>query len=176
MSSYRNRAARLCAPALCTVVLLAVPGCGFRPLYGNDSASHQPGAAAQMAAVEIPVLPDRIGQQLRNMLIDQMHGSGPAGQYLYKLNVVLRETAVELGLQPNSTSTRAQIRIAAEYWLTESPGGKTLLHERLRSSADYNVLVNQFGTVLANEDARERALQQIADELTQHLAVYFAAR
>jgi len=155
---------------ICAVVL---PGCGFKPLYGVDSASHAPGAAAQFATVEIPVYGDRIGQQIRNILIDEMHPSGAAADYKYRLDVVTREADVSLGLQQNSTSTRGEIKLTSEYRLVDRASGKILIHETLRSSSGYNILVNQFGTELSSEGARTDALQEIADEITQHLALYF---
>jgi LPS-assembly lipoprotein len=154
-------------------VCLLLAGCGFRPLYGTDSASHAPAVAQQFAAIQIPPLADRIGQQMRNKLIDTLHPAGPDAAFKYKLNVRLREADIDLGLQQNSTSTRGQVKITADYWLTDAGSGKTLLHETLRTSTGYNILVNQFGSVLSNDDARDRGLDEIAQEMVMHLALYF---
>jgi len=172
MSSY-NRPVRGALAAIGLICAVVLPGCGFKPLYGVDSASHAPGAAAQFATVEIPVYGDRIGQQIRNILIDEMHPSGAAADYKYRLDVVTREADVSLGLQQNSTSTRGEIKLTSEYRLVDRASGKILIHETLRSSSGYNILVNQFGTELSSEGARTDALQEIADEITQHLALYF---
>jgi len=161
-----------------TVAVLALAllaGCGFRPLYGSGSATHAPTAIEQFAAVEIPPMPNATGQDLRNLLIDELHPQGAAPDYKYRLNVAVREADINLGLQQNATSTRGQVRISAEYWLVDTRSGKTLLHETVRTSTGYNILVNQFGTVLSATDARQRGLQQVADELTRHLALYFTS-
>lgn len=155
----------------CAVALLA--GCGFKPLYGVNSASHAPAVAQQFSSIEIPVYGERIGQQMRNLLIDELHPGGAAADYKYTLNVSTREADVGLGLQQNSTSTRGEVRLTSEYRLVEKSSGKTLLHETLRTSTGYNILVNQFSSVLSNEDARQNGLQEIADEITTHLALYF---
>jgi hypothetical protein len=172
MSSY-NLAVRGALVAIGLICATLLPGCGFKPLYGVDSASHAPGAAAQFATVEIPVYGDRIGQQIRNILIDEMHPSGAAADYKYRLDVVTREADVSLGLQQNSTSTRGEIKLTSEYRLVDRASGKVLIHETLRSSSGYNILVNQFGTELSSEGARADALPVIADQITQHLALYF---
>ncbi len=148
--------------------------CGFRPLYGVNSETHAPAMAQQFALVEIPVIGDRVGQQLRNLLIDSLHPGGAAADYKYRLIVVPREADVSLGLQSNSTSTRGEVKLTVEYRLIDRDSGKVLLHETLRTSTGYNILVNQFGSVLSAEDARARGLEELADDITQHLALYFS--
>ena len=159
--------------AAAALALAALAGCGFKPLYGTNSATHAPAAAVQFAQIEIPPLPNETGQELRNMLIDELHPGGPADSYKYTLKVAIREADLNLGLQQNATATRGQVRLTAEYWLVDADNGKTLVHETVRTSTGYNILINQFGTVLSTADARNRGLQQIADELTLHLALYF---
>lgn len=158
---------------LAAALLTALSACGFKPLYGTNSATHAPAAMDEFAAIEIPALPNATGQALRNMLIDELHHGGPAQSFKYRLNVVVRESDINLGLQANATSTRGQVRIQAEYWLFDAQSGKALVHESVRTSTGYNILVNQFATVLSSTDARDRSLQQVADEMTRHLALYF---
>ena len=153
--------------------LSVLAGCGFTPLYGAHSANHAPAVISQFAAIEIPPLPDRIGQQMRNLLIDALHPNGAAGDYRYRLSVAITKAIVNLGLQQNSTSTRGQVRITVKYSLVDEQSGKTLLTETLRTSTGYNILINQFSSVLSQEDAEAQGLQQLSEDMTQHLALYF---
>ena len=157
--------------SLCALLLLA--GCGFHPMYGANSVTHSPTAEAQFAHIEIPPLPDRAGQEFRNLLIDALHPLGAAGVYSYRLSISLRELDVNLGLQENATSTRGQVKMTVEYALIDSASDRVLLHETLRTSTGYNILINQFGSVLSLEDARQRGLDTLSNDLTQHLALYF---
>jgi LPS-assembly lipoprotein len=178
MSSFKPsppRAARRWIAVAAIAVLPSLSACGFKPLYGKNSATHSPTAMAQFASIEIPVYPDRIGQEMRNMLIDDLHPQGAAGDFQYRLNVSIREADLNLGLQQNSTSTRGQVRLTVSYFLVDKPTGKTLLKETLRTSTGYNILINQFSSVISAEDAREQGLQQIADDITEHLALYFTS-
>jgi LPS-assembly lipoprotein len=170
MSLSRRRIAGAVAGLLVSANL---PACGFKPLYGTNSATHAPSAIQQFATIEVPLLPDRTGQQMRNLLIDSLHPGGAAADYRYRLNVNVREADINLGLQENSTSTRGQVRITAQYWLVENQSGKTLLHETLRASTGYNILINQFSSVLSADDARQKGLEQVAQDITLHLALYF---
>jgi LPS-assembly lipoprotein len=153
--------------------LTLLGGCGFHPLYGRDSASHQPAMAAQFASIQIAVLPDKLGQKMRNLLIDSLHISGASADPQYTLTMTVREAVIDLGLQENSTSTRGQVRLTVEYFLNDKLTGKTLLRETLRTSAGYNILINQFSSLLSQDDAETQGLQQISDQMTEHIALYF---
>ena len=167
--SWSKAPALLLGLALC----LMLPACGFKPLYGADSVAHNRTTSQEFAKIQIAEIRDRIGQQLRNMLIDSLHPAGAAPDYRYKLNINIREADVNLGLQENATSTRGLVLVTVQYWLVDTQGQKTLLHETLRSSTSYNILVNQFSSQLSADDARQTGLQQIADDMTEHLAIYF---
>jgi LPS-assembly lipoprotein len=153
--------------------LTSLTGCGFHPLYGHDSASHQPAMEAQFASIQIAVLPDRLGQKMRNLLIDSLHIGGPSADSRYTLTMTVREAVINLGLQENSTSTRGQVRLTVVYFLSDKLTGNTLLTETLRTSAGYNILINQFSSLLSQDDAETQGLQQISDEMTEHMALFF---
>src|SRR5271155_3422226 len=172
MSSSEPRPTGRILLGLVTLGML-LAGCGFKPGYGVDSAGKSPAAVQQFAAIQIPLMPNRLGQQMRNLLIDSLHPSGAAGDYRYRLAVGITEAVVNLGLQQNSTSTRGQVRLTVKYTLTDTETGKTVLKETLRTSTGYNILINQFSSVLSQEDAETQGLQQIADDMTLHLALYF---
>jgi LPS-assembly lipoprotein len=157
-------------------ILSLLAGCGFKPVYGVNSAGKSPSAVQQFASIEIPVLPNRLGQQLRNMLIDSLHPDGATGDYRYKLAIGIKEAVVSLGLQQNSTSTRGQVRLTLRYSLIDAESSKVVLTETLRTSTGYNILINQFSTVLSQDDAEAQGLQQIADDMTLHLALYFTTQ
>jgi LPS-assembly lipoprotein len=154
-------------------VLSLLAGCGFKPVYGVNSAGKSPAAVQQFASIQIPIMPNRLGQKMRNLLIDSLHPSGAAGDYRYRLAVGITEAVVNLGLQQNSTSTRGQVRLTIKYTLVDDENGKVVLKETLRSSTGYNILINQFSSVLSQDDAETQGLQQIADDMTLHLALYF---
>ena len=153
--------------------LLALAGCGFKPVYGVHSAGKSPSAVQQFAAIEIPVMPNRLGQEMRNLLIDSLHPHGADTDYRFRLDVAISEAVVNLGLQQNSTSTRGQVRLTVKYALIDNSSGHVALKETLRTSTGYNILTNQFSSVLSQDDAEAQGLQQIADDMTLHLAMFF---
>jgi LPS-assembly lipoprotein len=174
MSSSEPRSAGRVLRRMAALGMLSLlAGCGFKPVYGIDSAGKSPAAVQQFASIQIPVMPNRLGQQMRNLLIDSLHPSGADSDYRYRLAVGITEAVVNLGLQQNSTSTRGQVRLTIKYTLVDNETGKVVLKETLRTSTGYNILINQFSSVLSQDDAETQGLQQIADDMTLHLALYF---
>jgi len=174
MSSSERRLTGRFLRRLATLGMLSLlAGCGFKPVYGVNSAGTAPSAVQQFASIEIPVLSNRLGQTMRNLLIDSLHPSGAAHEYRYRLSVGITEAVVNLGLQQNSTSTRGQVRLTVKYVLIDTETSKVVLKETLRTSTGYNILINQFSSVLSQDDAETQGLQQIADDMTTQLALYF---
>jgi LPS-assembly lipoprotein len=157
--------------ALFTVALLgALTACGFQPLYAKRGPMGGT-AGAELAKIRIANIPDRTGQYLRNALIDRMQPQGPS-EAAYRLEISLLEQQVNLGIQQDATATRGQLRYTGTYVLRDGQG-KELLREGFRASPSFNIIESEFGTILSSEDARERGLKEIADDITSRLAMYF---
>ena len=65
--------------------LISLAACGFRPL-------HAPGAGAEpevLAGIEIAHIPDRLGQVVRNHLLDRLTPRGAPAAATYRLAVSL---------------------------------------------------------------------------------------
>ena len=88
----------------------------------------------------------------------------------------LREQRQNLGIRRDETATRANLVISARLELIETGERKVMLREVMSSTASYNILDNQFATVIAEKDARERALVVLADDVTRRLGLFFATR
>ncbi len=163
--------ARRAVPAAAALALAgaALGACGFEPLYGrNDGAGS---ANQRLAEVEIAHLPNRTGQTLRNLLIDRFHDSGKAAVAPYRLTVTLSATEQPLSVRKDATTARAQLVIRAPYTLVDTRTEQPLLSATSRAIAAYNILEQQYGNVAAVEHAYDRALTQIADEITARVAM-----
>lgn len=168
MSWSRRGLCRLLAAA----PLAGLVGCGFQPLYGSKGAG-DPGAAAELAAVRIDPLTERVGQQLHNFLRDRLNPYGQPVSPSYRLKVALVETRTELGVQRDETASRANLRLDADFALLDAAGEQQLFQGRSSSTTSYDVLRNPFATTVSEEDARERALREVADDIHTRLALYF---
>jgi len=154
------------------LLAVAVSGCGFQPLYGRNDAGQR--TQDLLATVRIQPLPDRVGQQLHNLLRDRLNPLGQPRKPSYTLQVQISETLEELGVRKDETATRSNLTVFADFELSDAASGKVVFEGRSRSINSYNILESQFATLFSESDARNRALREISDEISNRLAVYFA--
>lgn len=157
--------------AFAAVLCLAVAACGFEPMYaGKDEA----GAAAKYANVEIDNIPHRSGQYLRNQLIDRLYLDGRPSGADYLLRVApLKTVTTSLGIRKDATSTRAMAETGTTMQLVEKASGRVLLQRDLRATGGYNLLDNQFATIISRQSVSDHMLEELADEIVAELGLYF---
>ncbi len=156
---------------LATAVLLM--GCGFRPLYGSGDAAQ---TASQLAAIQVRPIENRIGQILHNHLLDLLTPRGQPRRPKYVLDVRLKETIARLGVEKSELATRANLRIRAKFLLL-SPGGGPLFNGQSVTISSFNILgSDDLATLVAEKDARARAVRQISGDLRRRIAAYFLQR
>ncbi len=154
------------------ILALAVSACGFQPLYGRNDSGQR--TQDLLAKVRIQPLPDRVGQQLHNLLRDRLNPRGQPSSPDYSLHIRISETLEELGIRKDETATRSNLTVFADFVLSDARSGKELFKGRSRSINSYNILESQFATLFSESDARNRALRELSDEVSNRLAVYFA--
>jgi LPS-assembly lipoprotein len=147
-------------------------GCGFHPLYARDSETGD-STVNHLHAIRVAPLRDRVGQQLHNLLRNRLNPYGQPSAPAYVLDVSLRETVRELALRTDETATRADLNIVASYTLTRPGASDVLFSGQSQSVNSYNILQSQFATQASENDARERSLRELSDDIRAQLAIYF---
>ncbi len=169
-ASYRGPAA-----ALLVGFALVLSACGFRPLYGGaDSQAMSP--VDHMAAIRISPLPDRIGQQMHNLLRDRLNPTGQPREPAYALGLRLSESRKRLGIRKDETATRANLNLSVRFTLRSTETGSLLYSGHVNSVSSYNILTSPFATGFSEADARARALRELADGIRTRLGIYFSRR
>ena len=159
----------------------SLSGCGFHPLYG---VPNMPGGSMQNTLREIYVepVPERLGYQLRNSLIDRLDGQSEAGGARYRLKVTLTTKSEAIGVQSQITPggvtqtaiTRYNDTLRAEFELTDAKSGTVITKGIETGLTAYNVLSSPYATLAVQQDADRRAAEDIADRIRIDLAVWFA--
>ena len=171
-SSFSRRQIIGCFAGSASATILA--GCGFRPLYGSASGSTSPGVTAALAQTRIRPIADRSGQRLRQILNEKLYSNGPAEISAFDLDVALNKQIVELGVRPDSTTSRANLIMYASIVLYE--GASRVFADSAQGIVSYNILDDQFATVASQRDAEDRALLQLGEDIKIRLSVYFDRR
>ena len=154
------------------VVLLTLAGCGFRPLYFERA--EMPEVTAELALIDIRPIAERVGQEVRNNLLDLVTPLGEPARARYILTVDLVESRQGLALQRDATVTRYNLTVNAEFHLLDAATRAEVNSGSVRSTAAFNVLRADFANVIAERDAEERAARVVAEEIATRLSVFFA--
>jgi LPS-assembly lipoprotein len=148
-----------------------VSACGFKPMYGGRTGTV---VTSALAEVQVARINDRAGQLLRNALERRMERSGGGGTAAkrYLLTCSINETIQELGLSKDSFASRADLTLTVEFTL--SAQDKALLSGSTQGIVAYNILDQQYATVASEENSRQRAVEQVAEDITRRLSSYFS--
>ncbi|MEI9996170.1 MAG: LPS assembly lipoprotein LptE [Rhizomicrobium sp.] len=157
-------------------------GCGFHPLYGGMNGRMQ----ATLSQIYVEPVSDKIGYELRNRMIDLLDGQGSAQGAAYRLKLSLTQTSQGIALQSGgntSSITRYNDTLKVTYTLTDM-SGKLITSGIETGLSAYNVLPSgpglypnaNYGTLAAQQDADQRAAEDIAERIRLDLNVYFVRR
>ncbi|MFV3127319.1 LPS assembly lipoprotein LptE [Niveispirillum sp. KHB5.9] len=167
-----HRPSRLAVPLMLALLPAMLGACGFKPVYGTGA--HESAVGVALANVQIDPIVDRNGQVLRNNLIDRFYTDGRPASPRYRLSVALAATEEELGIQKDATATRARLRLQASYELIEISTGQVVYRTFSRSVVSFNLLDSQFAVLATRQDAYDRGLTELADDIRTRLSLYFA--
>jgi LPS-assembly lipoprotein len=145
-------------------------GCGFHPLYGDSGATS--GTRDKLAAIYVDPIPNRLGYELRNHLIDLFDSSGRASHDAFRLRVTIGQKSEGVALQNDAAITRYNDTLTIHYELTDRNGKIVTGGEESGISA-YNVVESPYATLIAQRDADTRAAYDIAFRIRTDLAVFF---
>ncbi len=159
-SQHRRLAFRALAPAL---LALALGACTMQPLYGPAPSGNA--VVAELAAISIPPVGDRVGQQLRNDLIFAFTGGSGAASPLYELRFSTAVTEQGLGIDPAGTSPVYAVRLLVRYTLVNLATNKPVTTGTALGVADYDRSNQAFANVRARRDAEDRAAASAADQM-----------
>ena len=155
--------------------LLALAGCGFHPLYGNTTSATPINVQQRLESIRIVPSQDRMGQQLYNDLRDMLNPRGVPAKPKYVLAVQLVETQQQLLLsQQDQAATRTYLAISASYHLKVADSQTEVLSGTVRTRTGFNLLTNEYASLIARQNAEERSAAELADGIRQRLALYLA--
>lgn len=149
-----------------SLVLLAA--CGFQPMYAPA------GGGGAIGPVSIAEIPGKSGHVLRTEL-DRMlavENSGAGTPAL--LEITLSESVTQQGIRLDESATRAELRLTANYVLTPAPGQGQAIRGSLVTIVNYEIPIAAFGEITAQDDARERAAETMAQRFRAELALRMA--
>ena len=167
------------AAVLLAVGLLAMGGCGLRPIYANRADGTAGPAEIGLAEISVGAMPERSGQLLRQALQTRFEraGGGIARRYDLTISYVVSGEALSIQ-QLTSAPSRFRLVGVASWTLTaQEPQRRTLANGTARSADGLNLFDQQFFALDMESDAVQRRITEaVADQITLQLAAFFARR
>lgn len=152
--------------ALIASLTLLVAACGFQPMYAP------PGGGSAIGPVQVSEIEGKAGHVLRTELT-RLLAAENTGAPSAELQITLTEQVLQFGIRRDESSTRAEIRLTANYVLTPPNNGEEM-RGSLTSVANYDIPPAAFGEIAAQDDARERAAETLAQRFRAELALRMA--
>lgn len=153
---------------------LTLTGCGFKPLYGTESTAA--GMTQYFEQVYVEPIPGRTGVVLRNQLMDAFTPAGTPKGAAFRLIVKLSDKREGLAIQENTTITRFNYTLIADFELRDAQKDEVIHKGQTRTIAAYNVVDSQFATLTAQRDADERATREVGEDIRLRLGIFFESR
>lgn len=158
------------APLL-AAALAVLGACGFEPLHARRAG--QTAAASELATIRVDPIRDRLGQQLRNHLLDILTPRGRPAVPRYILSVSLAESTAELAIRKNAFATRVNYGLTASYQLMDAETEKSVFTGGGRVVGSYNISQSEYATLIATKDARAKAVREMSENIRTDLGVFF---
>lgn len=157
---------------LALAALLALSGCGLKPLYAGGA---QANVVQGLAAVDIPAIEGRGGWLVKNALEARL---GVAGQRTpqYRLDVRLDDSLEALGVLNDDTISRERRILRARYQLVDLASGTVLLDATAGSDAGIDVVSSEYATIAAEQKALENLAVEVADRMATQIALTLRAQ
>jgi LPS-assembly lipoprotein len=166
-------AARHAVLALGAILALNLPGCGWEPLYADPQSVP---ASADLRAITVDPIPERIGQRLEIALRDSLNPTGIPTPPRYRLQTTLSVVLADVGLQTQGTASLAELDVIATYHLLDIHSGAVLTTGTVHVQNSFALNPNQYSTVVGQQDAAVRTDVELNQEIVTRLNLFMEHR
>lgn len=162
-------------------LLVFISGCGFEPLYVEKKSNSEwyydnefdTGIKDEMASVKVELIQDRIGQLIRNDLLDKLTPKGTPKSPKYYLKVEkIDKREIDQALRNDITATRKKV-IYKVYYVLRDAEHKILIKGDSVAYLGYDILRDPYSTTFAQKKNEKNAAKIIANDISLRLGAYF---
>lgn len=151
-------------------LLVLISACGFQPLYGDQNAAD----AQWLASVEVQQDKDRLNQILAISIEDAINPKGLKVAPQFRLEPLVQTQEYPFATNLDGSVSRFVIDMKSSYKLIRLVDGKVVDSGNLHRTTSYNVSdTDDYATFIADQDAQERAMEELAELYRFKLRSYF---
>ncbi len=167
---------------LATIIICTLPACGFEPLYvektgGDDlwyyNNQYDQDIVREMAQIRINTSGGRMGQMIKNELIDifNPYGAPKNAKYFLKIQTPTSRTTQQ-ALRDDITATREKVMYKVNYELWSTKKGK-LVSGSSKTFLSYDLLDNPYSTTMDKKKVKKDGAKIIANDIALRIGAYF---
>jgi LPS-assembly lipoprotein len=153
--------------------LSVLGGCGWAPLYADRETGP---ADEEVRAIRVAPISERIGQRLALALRQSLNPTGEPAPQRYLLRTTLQTARQDLGVQTQGFGTRGRLDAYANFFLSDSTSGTQLLSGTSHVAESFDILANEYSDVVAEDDARTRAVEEMRRDIVTRLTLFLQRR
>ncbi len=153
--------------AMIATLTLLLAACGFQPVYAPA------GGGQAIGPVQVAQIDGKAGHVLKREL-DRILAVEGGDAPPMTLEITLLERVRRLGIRVDESATRAELRLTANYVLTPPGGSGRPMRGSVSTVVNYDIPTAAFGEIAAQDDARERAAETMAQRFRAELALRIA--
>ena len=117
-----------------------------------------------------PIEAGRGGQVLQTELEDLLHPDNVFPTPRYTLKVTLEEAKQPIVIERNARVSRYNLVMIARYELVDLNSGATVYRNETKRIGSYNASLSDFSTYVAEGDARNRNIKQLANDMVMRIS------
>ena len=150
------------------IIFFIFTNCGYEPIYSKNINTNK-----ELLSISVKNIKDRPGQILRNSLLNKINPHRERVIKKYRLIIEITESKTELGYRRDMSATRSDLTITVKYSLINIKNGEILIEEDAKSISSFDVVESVYATLIAENDAREKSLKILSDDIFTNLAIFF---
>lgn len=140
------------------LALLGLPGC-LRPMLAKGEA-----AADLRGRVSYPSIDDRFGYFLNESLSSRL---GRTGTAIYRLDVARAISEAGVAIARDSSATRINLLVTANWRLVRISDGKAMLTDKLVLQSGYNATTSLYATRQTRRDIERRLAINLGERIAR---------
>lgn len=166
------------------VFVLMLASCGFEPLYverhsderwyykGNFDTS----ITNEISQIKVEPAGERVGQLVRNELLDSFTPKGIPAHPKYRLNLEnIKVESSKQAMRDDITATRERVEYKLDYTLTDASNGEVLVRGDSLALLGYDIMANPYSTTFSQKKIEEDAAKIMAADISLRIGAYFHA-
>ena len=162
-------------------IALLVSSCGFEPLYverDNSKGFYYKGqfdtsVSDEIKQIKVEPAADRIGQLVRNELLDSFTPLGIPDKPKYRLQIEnIKKSVTEQAMRDDITATRERVEYKLDYVLYDQNGEELVKGDTL-ALLGYDIMSNPYSTTMSQKKIEKDAAKIMADDISLRIGAYF---